>query len=161
MIVFTYEEYNGINEGLFLFEKDVFFNHVDMPNLRTTKLQMPRYEMNSLTRVSIADRLRSRSNDHVPPLFVKLMMSWLQGDLPNNLWNKITFIPFHVVENAYKMQNLLHAYFVSVTEQSEYKKNQDKKADPASSQGKAFDVESDNEIDESIFKCSFMTFWTT
>ena len=99
-----------------------------MPNLRTTKLQMPRYEMNSLTRVSVADRLRLRSNAHVPPLFVKLMMSWLQGDLTNNLWNKLTFIPIHVVENACKIQNLLHVYFVSIAERSEYKMNQEKKA---------------------------------
>ena len=64
---------------------------------------MPRYEMNSLIRVSVAERLRLRSNDHVPLLFVELMMSWLQGDLTNNLWDKLTFIPIHVVEKAFKM----------------------------------------------------------
>ena len=89
--------------------------------------------------MSVADRLRLRSNDHVPPLFVNLMMSWLQGDLTNNLWNKLTFIPIHVVENAYKMQNLLHVYFVSIAERSEYKMNQEKKAAAASQEGNALD----------------------
>ena len=110
--------------------------------------------MDSLTRVSVADRLRLRSNDHVSPLLVELVMSWLQGDLTNNLWNKIMFIPFHVVQNACTMQNLLHAYFISVAEGSKYKKNQDKKA-VAASPGNASDVDSDNEMDESIFQVFF------
>jgi hypothetical protein len=108
----TYEEYDCINEGLFLFEKDVFLYDVAMPNLQTTKLQMPRYEMNSLIRESVADRLRLRSDDHIMPLFVELVMYWLQGDFTNNLWNKITFILFQIVQNANTMQNLLHAYFI-------------------------------------------------
>ena len=90
----TYDKYDCINEGLSAFEKDVFFNDVAMANLRITKLQMTRYEMNPLIRVSVAERHRLRSNDHILPLFVELVMNWLQGDFTNNLWNKITFIPF-------------------------------------------------------------------
>jgi GNAT superfamily N-acetyltransferase len=150
----TYDEYDCINEGLFAFEKDVFFNDVVMANLRTTKLQMTRYEMNSLIRVSVAERHRLRSNDHIPPLFVELMMNWLQGDFTNNLWNKITFIPFYVVQHANTMQNMLQAYFISVAERIEYKKTQEEKA-KAASQGNASDVESDNETDESMFQVFF------
>jgi hypothetical protein len=120
----------------------------------SSKLQMTRYEMYSLTRVSVADRLRMRSNDHIPPLFVELVINWLQGDFSNNLWNKITLIPLEVVRNAKKMQILLHAYIISIAERNEYKKKRDEKAVSAS-EGNASDVESDNETDERMFEVFF------
>jgi hypothetical protein len=125
-----------------------------MTNLRTTKLSMPSFQMHLLPQNSVADRQRLRSNDHVSPVFVQLVMSWLQGDLTNNLWNKMTFILFHVVQKAYAMQSLLHVYFVSNSERRDYKKKQDEKA-VAPSPGNGSDIESGIEMDESDFQVLF------
>ena len=118
-----YEEYHCINENLFVFEKDVFFNNVDMRRLRTTKLPLPPYEKASLICVSVADRLRLRRNNNydIPPVFIELVMGWLQGDLTNELWEKITLIPFQVVQHAYKMQHLLSSFFIATAERNEAK----------------------------------------
>ena len=67
----------------------------------------------------------------------------------------MTFIPIHVVQKAYAMQSLLHAYFVYIAEQSNYKKKQDKKA-VTPSPGNGSDIKSgDSEMDESDFQVLF------
>ena len=125
-----------------------------MTKLRKSQMPMPTYQMNTISRISVADRERLRSNDHIPPVFVQLVMSWLQGDLTNNLWNKMTFIPIHVVQKAYTMQNLLHAYMVSIAERDDLKRKQDDRA-VAPSPGNGSDIESDIEMDESDFQVLF------
>jgi hypothetical protein len=150
----SYGDYDCINEGLFTSERSVFFNDVDMTKLWKSQMPMPTYQMNTISRISVADRERLRSNDHIPPVFVQLVMSWLQGDLTNKLWNKLTFIPIHVVQKAYAMQNLLHAYMVSIAEWDDLKRKQNERA-VAPSPGNGSDIESDIEMDESDFQVLF------
>ena len=57
-------------------------------------MPLPLYKRALLIRVSVADQLRLRNNDYIPPTFIEPAMGWLQGDMTNEFWNKITFIPY-------------------------------------------------------------------
>jgi hypothetical protein len=71
-----------------------------------------------------------------------------------NFWKKITFIPFQVVQHAYKMQDLLVAISIAAAEQNEARQKQDAKATAAAkaSPDKYSDVKSDDEKRESDFQ---------
>ena len=118
--------------------------------------------VNCHIRVSVADRLRLRNNDYIPPMFIELAMGWLQGDLTNELWKKITFIPFQVVQYAYKMQDLLSAFVLLLRNKMKQSRNKMKKQLQQRRQHQTNIPMSNLMIRKVkvIFKPRFMTFWT-
>ena len=147
----NYADFCCVNEELPLFQNEVFFKEDNMPKHITTRMPLPEY---SVVRVSIADRLRLHVNDPIPPCMIELVLAWLKKDCTEALWDEITIIPYHVVKNAYLMQDLLHDYMVAAAKKEEVAQKI-AAAKKKSDQQATSDVESDAEFDENAFQSTF------
>ena len=86
----------------------------------------------------------------LPACIIELVLAWLKKDCIEALWDEITIIPYHVVKNAYLMQDLLNDYMVAAA-QKEEACAQKVAAAKKSDQQATSDVESDAEFDENAF----------
>ena len=92
-------------------------------------------------------------HDPIPPCIIELVLAWLKKDCTEALWNEITFFPYHVVKNAYVMQDLLHDYKVADAEKK--KAAQKVAAANNADQQSTSDVESEAEINDNAFQNTF------